>query len=424
MKLFWLIAAAAVVPMGSPATAQAPASSWDQPAETLAGQIAVILGPGQARLTIRNLSSISVDEIPAIRRLLEQDLKAHGIQASGAESANTLRITLSENVRERLWVAEVVQGSETRVTMVHVEPEIDHPSKLEAGLMLRKELMSFALSWPTALQRTEPVLAVLERENDLVILSQDSILLFDRTAIGWKERKEFDLGPRRTLTRDPRGVLVPSADGFGFMAYTSGVECVGSYAPGSDPSTHPEEGWSVRCHPSDDPWPILQPVAASGETSAAPVFKAFYNAARSYFTGVVTPNPGLDLPPFYSAAALPRPGGAALMLNGIDGKVQLAEAGALTPVSGARDWGSDFAVLQSGCGTGTQIVASGSGEALSDSLRAYEVPALEAVPVSPPLALEGTVMALQTAPGGKSLFAIVRTPAGEYEVDRVTATCN
>ena len=98
-------------------------------------------------------------------------------------------------------------------------------------------------------------------------------------------------------------------------------------------------------------------------------------------------------------------------------------------MSGVRDWGSDFATLHSGCGSGTQIVASGSGEAISDSLRAYELPAQEAVPVSAALAVDGTVTALWTAPDGKSIFAVVRKAASpgatdQYEVDRVTASCN
>jgi hypothetical protein len=133
----------------------------------------------------------------------------------------------------------------------------------------------------------------------------------------------------------------------------------------------------------------------------------------------------VDLPPFYTAALLPRPaGGAALLIGGIDGKVQVLENGSLQPVNGARDWGSDFAVLHSGCGAGTQIVASGSGEAASDSLRAYDLPAHEAVPTSAALAFDGTVTALWTAPGGKSIFAVVRNATNEYEVDRVTASCN
>jgi hypothetical protein len=158
--------------------------------------------------------------------------------------------------------------------------------------------------------------------------------------------------------------------------------------------------------------------------TAAPI-RAFYNASRNYFTGVLAPNDGPGLPPFYSAALISRPAGsAALLLGGVDGKVQLVENGALKPVAGTRDWGSDFAALQSGCGPATQIIASGSGEAAIDSLRAYEMPALEAVSTSPPLAMDGTVTALSPAPDGKSVIAVVRNAVNEYEVDRVTALCN
>lgn len=154
-------------------------------------------------------------------------------------------------------------------------------------------------------------------------------------------------------------------------------------------------------------------------------FKAFYNASRDYFSGAVTPGLGADLPAFYSAALLPRAAGnAAFLVAAADGKVRLAENGALATVAGTRDWGSDVAVLRSGCGTGTQVIASSSGEAVSDSLRAYDMPALEAVPASAPLAMEGTVTAMWAAPDGKSVLAVVRKAANEFEVDRVTALCN
>ena len=80
MRLIWLMAA--MVGLAGIAVHAAP-SPWEQPAAALAGQITAILGPGQAHLTIRNLSTISTDEIPAIRGLLEQDLKAHGVTAAG-----------------------------------------------------------------------------------------------------------------------------------------------------------------------------------------------------------------------------------------------------------------------------------------------------------------------------------------------------
>jgi hypothetical protein len=177
----------------------------------------------------------------------------------------------------------------------------------------------------------------------------------------------------------------------------------------------------VRCHSSDDPWPIYQTSGALG----SPAVKAFYNTARDYFTGVVAPGVGADLPPFYAAGIIPRAvGGAALIVTGADGRVQMIENGTLRTVAGTRDWGSDFAVVRSGCGTGAQVIVSGSGEAASDSLRAFEIPALEALPASSPLTMDGTVTALWPAPDGKSAFAVVRNAVNQYEVDRVSALCN
>jgi hypothetical protein len=67
---------------------------------------------------------------------------------------------------------------------------------------------------------------------------------------------------------------------------------------------------------------------------------------------------------------------------------------------------------------------SGSGEASNDSLRAYELPAKEAIPTSAPIAMDGAVTALASSHDGKSLIAILRSATNQYEVDRVTANCN
>ena len=431
MKLRWLIAVVASGVMILMAIAAAAPSQWDQPSASLAEEIAGILGPGQAHLTIRNLSTIPNDEIPAIRRLLEQDLKVHGVTTSEAESANLLRVTLSENLRERLWVAEIVEGNETRVAMVHVDLKADSLPLVQTGIVLRSKrvwgsskLTSKAISFPS-----EPLLAALEIKDALILLEQGEIAVISSATPGDEQGQRFKLGQHLTPPRDPRGILIPSADGDGFTAFAPGTQCTGGFAH-PEVTSAKESEWSVLCHESDDPWPIAigliaQTDAASGSTS----LKAFNNAARDYYTGVVTPSLGVDLPPFYTAALLPRPSGAAFLFNGIDGKVQLVENGALKPVSGARDWGSDFAAINSGCGAGTQIIASGSGEAIADSLRAYELPAQEAVPASAPLATDGTVTALWSASDGKSIFAVVRKTAGpgsadQYEVDRVTASCN
>jgi len=390
---------------------------WDQPASALAQQISDILGPGEARLTIDNRSSIATAEIPKIRKLLEQDLKTHGVTVSGADVASAVRVTLSENMRERLWVAEVIEGDRTQVTMVDLGPVAESHEQAAGGLLLRSQ---------TILALHEPALAVLEIPGGLIVLEPEQIVLYLRGANGWQQAKQVSARQSGQLARDPRGVLRATSDGQSFEARLNGTECSGPLN-----TTDPASAWAVECRASDDPWPIatasgLAPDATVATSSSnAAELRAFYNSARDYFTGVVSPAAGVDLPPFYTAALLPRPaGGAALLIGGIDGKLQLVENGALWPIAGTRDWGSDLAVLHSGCGAGTQIISSGSGEAAHDSLRAYELPALEAIPASSPLATDGTVTALWGAPDGKSAFAVVRSAANQYEVDRVTALCN
>jgi len=400
----------------------APPSAWEKPAAELADQIAAILGPGQAHLTIRNLSTIPTDEIPTIRRLLTQDLKAHGVVMAGAESANTIRVTLSESARERMLVAEVGEGTQSQVAVVDLGPIATQTATTQERMELHKEidLSAVALANGTTLSSDDPVMALVEAGARLFVLRKDSVMVFARNADhGRTVEASLALDLKRPMPRDARGVLIAAADGNGFTAFIPGTECSGAFSPPAETAALPHNGWTVNCHASDDPWPIA--VDASG----APQLKAFYNSARDYFTGVVSPSVGVDLPPFYAAAMLPRSAGnAALLISGIDGKVTMAENGALKVVTGMRDWGSDFAVLRSGCGAGVQVIASSSGEATSDSLRAYELPALEAVPASAPLAIDGTVTALWTAPDGKSVLAVVRNAANQYEVDRVTALCN
>jgi hypothetical protein len=393
---------------------------WEQPATALAEQIAAILGPGQAHLTLRNLSRIPDDQIPAIRSLLEQDLKTQGVLVSGAESANAIRVTLSENPRERLWVAEVVEGEETRVVMVHLDPGVAQQEASSTDVTLHRQIVLIA---------TAPVLEAIEIADSFVVVEPEEIAIYARSEDGWREQNRVGIGQRKPLVRDPRGVIFPSSDGQGFDASVAGMAC-----SGTRPQAAPQSNWIIHCRESDDPWSLTPPQpsatgTASTENISVTPIRAFYNAARNYFTGVTTPSLGVDLPPFYTIAIIPHLDRYALLFSGIDGKAQLVDYGALKPVTGTRDWGSDFAAISSGCGAGTQIVASGSGEAIVDSLRAYELPAQEAIPASTPLAMDGTVTALWTALDGKSVFATVRkqgalSQADTYEVDRVSGNCN
>jgi hypothetical protein len=203
--------------------------------------------------------------------------------------------------------------------------------------------------------------------------------------------------------------------GHPFDAYLPGVLCTG---------TQSEKSLTVSCTDSDDPWPLSE---TSGAQNNVPQ-KAFYNATRNYFTGVLAPGFGTQLQPFYDSTVLLRPNGTAMLFNGIDGKVLMIENNMMKSVAGTRDWGSDLVSIRSGCGSGTQVLVSASGAAPMDSVRAYEIPGREAEPVSPPLELEGPVMALWPAEDPAVARLVVQTgtrgQAQRYEVYRVSALCN
>ena len=81
-------------------------SPWEQPAGALAEQIAAILGSGQAHLTIRNLSRIPNDDVPAIRKLLAQDLKEHGVTVSESSITRFCRTHRAAIQRLRLQLEQ------------------------------------------------------------------------------------------------------------------------------------------------------------------------------------------------------------------------------------------------------------------------------------------------------------------------------
>jgi hypothetical protein len=419
----------------------ASAETWEQPAADFAKQIAALAGPGPVRFVLRNDSSIPAADLLVIRRLLERDLRALGVLPGGNDSATFLRLTLSENLQGGLWVAEVIEGSETHVAMLPVALGTPPAAATGPAITLRRTLL---------LSETNPVLDAqiftAAGIQHLIVLEPDRILALLRNAAplvasgengnAWLPDQAFPIAHSRPFPRDLRGRLV-AAPGQPTQPSPSQLPAQSSPAPSNPAQLSPAQSkpdplfdaWlpgvscsgsmavarlAVSCQDSDDPWPVT------------PSQHAFYNAMRDYFTGILAPGYGMDLPPFYIASDIPHASGTTTLLNGIDGKVLLVDNNVLRPVNGANDWGSDFAVLRSGCGSGAQVLVSGSGAAAAgDSLRAWEIVGREAVPVSAPLSIDGTVMAIQGAPDGTAATVIVRREAPtRYEVWNASALCN
>jgi hypothetical protein len=385
------------------------ASERGQQIADLAKQIAAIAGPGPAKLTVRNLSSLNAEELPGIRKMLERDLRGDGVRVSDTDSATSIRVTLSENTAGGLWVAEVQEGTEVHVAMISVPPGLATQTQTRSGISLRK-----SLTW----QQKEPVLDTitvqLADSPRMLVLEPRRIVSYAMVAGTWTKEQEFAISHSRPFPQDMRGRLL-EGQGHLFDAYLPGVLCAGAQS---------EKLLTISCSDNDDPWPLSE---ASRTQNAVPQ-KAFYNATRDYFTGVLTPGFGPQLQPFYDSTVLPRPNGVAMLFNGIDGRVVMIENNMMKSVAGTRDWGSDLVSIRSGCGSGTQVLVSASGASPMDSIRAYEIPGREAEPVSPPLAFEGRVMALWPSEDGSVATLVMHVGIGgqaqRYEVYRVSALCS
>jgi hypothetical protein len=384
------------------------AEPWDAPATELAHQIAVLTGPGAIALTLRNNSSIPVDQIPAIRRSLLNALSALGVTARpAADAATIVRVTLSQNARQGLWVAEVQQGPEMRVAMVSVANTAPAPPQQGTPVLLRKTLL-FSQAEPILDAQLIPLTANGSSSHSLVVLSPEQIAIYHGGENGgsWVKDQSFEVAHRRPYPRDVRGRLQRDGDGR-FKAYLPGVVC-----SASQQTAIAGQGIAIACADSDDPWPI-------GSR------RAFYNSSRDYFTGVMIPNVGGETQPFYSATELLGRRAAVTIYSEVGGQFRVFDGTSLKPLAGSRDWGSDVIGLQSDCGAGVQLLVTASGDAIEDSLLAYEVGGYDAIAVSPPLPLAGRITALWPADGATAATMILETEQPrQYEAYNVSLVCN
>ena len=384
------------------------ADGWDAPSTELARQIAALTGPGTISLSIRNNSSIPEDDIPAIRRSLLSGLTSLGIAVRpGMDAATTVRVTLSQSARQGLWVAEVQQGPEVHVAMVSVANAAPATTRPGTPVVLRKTLL-FSQSDPILDAQLVALSGDPSPARSLVVLSPEQVTIYHGGENGgaWAKGQSFEVAHGRPYPRDVRGRLELDTGGT-FKAYLPGVVCSSSQT-----ATAAGTGIAIDCADSDDPWPV-------GSR------RAFYNSSRDYFTGVMMPGMGTDTHPFYSAAELIGKRGAATVFSEVSGQFRVFDGSGAKPLAGSRDWGSDIVGVQSDCDAGAQLLVSSSGDAMQDSLLAYEIEGHNAIGVSPQLPLDGQVAAIWPASGPAAAIMVIKTEQPLlYEAYSVSLVCN
>jgi hypothetical protein len=402
------------------------AAAWSGPEQQLAQKIVAVTGPGAVTLTLDNRSSLGRRDNEVIGNGLRVALEAVGLRfVKPEQAAASIAITLSENPRSYVWVAQIRQAAgEAAVVMVSA-PRAEGPAmpRDSVPLSLRKIPL-----WT----QDEPILdvAVLEENvapTRIAVLDAERVSLYRWEGGKWQQEQTLALTHSRPWPRDLRGRLIAAKDHL-FDIYLPGVLCRSST----------NVPLSLSCRESDDPWPLVvgswsgpplpnfRSFSPSATTPASIAqISAFFAPTRNFFTGALAPGVGkfTTLAKFYSAAPLPRDKYVLWLFASTDGQVHMVDG--FTELTAKLGWGADLASVRTSCGAGWQVLATSSADQAEDSIRAYEFPDRDPVPVSASVDFAGKVTALWTEAKGDTAVAIARNrETGNYESFRLAVACN
>ena len=379
------------------------ASEWSAAEQQLAQKISAVTGPGAMALEVVNRSSLPKKDFDEISSGLKTQLNAVGLQfVAGEQAAMTVRVSLSENLRQYVWVAEIRQGNaQPAVVMISLpRPEPRMYVHQAAPLTLRKIPL-----W----SQEQRILDLVSLDANgtplhLVVLSPEQLDIYQFRDGRWQQNQSLPIVHAHPWPRDMRGRLMLSRDHL-FDVFLPGVFCQST-------ATVP---LSLSCRESDDPWPL-------GNADVS--LNAFFSPTRNFFTGVLVPGIGKQTtaPRFFAAAPIPREKYTLWLFTALDGQVHLLDG--ISDQAARLGWGSDLVTVKTACGGGWQALAVRSGDFGSDSLRAFEFPDRDPVPVSQAVQFDGGITAMWPEPGGSTAVAVSQnSETGKYDAFRLAITC-
>lgn len=379
------------------------AADWHQPVSELAGKIVTLTGPGVVALDVSNRSSIGSADVEEIRRELTSALSTAGVRVwQPDQAAATINLTLSENLQNYVWVAQIQQAANDTGIILVSSPRPD------TAIAQQQNVPPLTLRATALISQPEPILDVAllaGTPQRIFVLTRSAVTLQELQSGHWNTLQSLPITSPNPLPRDARGHILLRKDHL-FDAYLPGLIC---HSSNSAPL-------AMNCAPSDDPWPL-------GAENFG--LSAFFSPARNFFTGALVPGIGKQksAPPFYSAAALPRSNYVLWAFAGLDGQVHLLDGFNQQILSKVR-WGSDLTAVHAACRQDWQVLADIAESETSDSLQLFEFADREPAAISPKLALDGRVTALWAAQSGENAIAVFQNSnTGNYEAVLLNFDC-
>jgi len=377
--------------------AAASGQRFDRLVHGLAQKIATAVKPHPpVTLSFRNVSSLSAADAALARAAIDRELRGLGVAAGepGPGGTTEIKVTLSENLRGFVWIAEIDTGDE-RAIAIEEAPKTP-PASGTTSLAIEKKLM---------IEQDRQILDLATIGRGLLVLDSEALTLYESATGEWQPKLSVRIPVTRPWPRDLRGRLLVQGDTY--QAYLPGLTCNGN-AGG---------GMSITCRDA-----LLWPIGAGSRMLGF----AQFTPARNYFDGrVIAPNGStVSVPPFFSAAEFQAGTAPAWALAGVDGQTHLYN----TTAKNSGAWsaiGNGIAGLESDCGGRSQVLASAAGDGtVTDSISAYDVIDGAPRPTGDAVAFLGPVTVLWPAAERGVAFAVSRDlRSGRYAAFRLAITC-
>lgn len=350
--------------------------------------------PAAIAVTFQNLSSLSPEAQEATQNAIFNGFRSANVRVVKPEQAVAdVHITFSEDWRGYVWIASIQQGSSSQTVIRKLPRQQRVQSAHSTTLTIRKIPV-----W----QQDAPILDFYQDNQSLVVLEPGQLSLYSLDSGQWRPRQTLGIPHQSPWPRDMRGRL--EVRGGEINVFLPGARCSGKLSPPS-----------LDCRASDDPWPIGEGLVA------------FFSPRRNFFNGLLAgASAGASVSPFFSGATWQSGDQRVWLFTGTDGHTRLFQNDLASPVATFNGWGSTLAPVHSICGSGWQVLTSSPADTTRpDSVQAVEISGREALPVSAPVDLAGTVEALWTAGNyGQVINGVLHSQQGKYEAFTLTVICN
>ena len=182
-------------------------------ARELARKVAAAL-PTHDRVSIeiRNISSLAADEVLVVEQTLTNELQNQGTAPLDDATVVNVRVTLSENMKNFLWGAEVRRGDAPQVVLLAV-PRLSEDRTVSSAVPVTLRSEKF---WEGSQRILDAILATASNGDSLLILlTQDGIQI---RKIGSDNVSNVPIPFDPVVMRDPAGRLEQTDNGITFKS--------------------------------------------------------------------------------------------------------------------------------------------------------------------------------------------------------------